>query len=184
MISQLFSESMKRERVSSLIDLLLFFVLTVNLAFGHTWHHFGKLMRLMLTVYEHMNNEHWLLVTCLQGVWFKRGVHRQEVSSSPHVVFVSVLGFLDDELSVEQDEATHDDQPQVHVSLSETHIKPLLRWTTRNMTTHSWAKVLYLKQHHRSNEHVDQRHEDQEREAGHQSAWGEATLSFILHSSQ
>lgn len=82
--------------------------------------------QLMLTVYEHMNNERWLLVTCLQGVWFKRGVLRQEVSSSPHVVFVSVLSFLDDELSVEQDEATHDEQPQVHVSLSETHIKPFI----------------------------------------------------------
>lgn len=39
-------------------------------------------------------------------------------SFSPNVVFVSVLGFLNDELSVEQDEAAHEQQPQVHVSLS------------------------------------------------------------------
>lgn len=37
--------------------------------------------------------------------------------SSPHVVLVSVLGLLDDELSVEEHEAAHDEQPQVHVSL-------------------------------------------------------------------
>lgn len=38
-------------------------------------------------------------------------------SFSPHVVFVSVLSFLNDELGVKQDEATHDEQPEVHVSL-------------------------------------------------------------------
>lgn len=37
--------------------------------------------------------------------------------NSPHVVFVPVLGFLDDELSVKQDEAAHDEQPQVDVGL-------------------------------------------------------------------
>jgi hypothetical protein len=38
---------------------------------------------------------------------------------SPDVVLVSVLCLLNDELSVEQDEATHDDQPQVHVGLQQ-----------------------------------------------------------------
>lgn len=42
----------------------------------------------------------------------------QLTSSSPNIVFVSVLGFLNDELSVEQDEAAHEQQPQIHVSLS------------------------------------------------------------------
>lgn len=40
---------------------------------------------------------------------------------SPHVVFVPVLGFLDDELSVKQDEATHDEQPHIQVGLEGTH---------------------------------------------------------------
>lgn len=40
------------------------------------------------------------------------------MSSSPNIVFVSVLGFLDDELSIKQDKAAHEQQPQVHVSLS------------------------------------------------------------------
>ena len=46
--------------------------------------------------------------------------------SSPDVVLVSVLCFLDDELSVEQDEAAHDEQPEVHVSLwgeNATHVR-------------------------------------------------------------
>lgn len=43
--------------------------------------------------------------------------------SSPHVVLVSVLCFLDDELSVKQDEAAHDEQPEVHVCLPETTCK-------------------------------------------------------------
>lgn len=40
--------------------------------------------------------------------------------SSPHVVLVSVLGLLNDELSVEEHEAAHNEQPQVHVSLWRT----------------------------------------------------------------
>lgn len=44
-------------------------------------------------------------------------VDRFEVSFSPHVVFVSMLSFLNDELGVKQDEAAHDEQPEVHVSL-------------------------------------------------------------------
>lgn len=62
---------------------------------------------------------------------------------SPDVILVSVLGFLDDELSVEQDEAAHDEQPEVHVR---------------------------LKQHHGSKEHVHDGHEEEEGEAGHQRA--------------
>jgi len=61
----------------------------------------------------------------------------------PDVVLVSVLCFLNDELSVKQDEAAHDEQPEVHVS---------------------------LKQHHRSKEHVHHRHEEEEGEARHQCA--------------
>ncbi len=39
--------------------------------------------------------------------------------SLPNIVLVSILCFLDDELSVKQDETAHDEQPEVHVSLSE-----------------------------------------------------------------
>lgn len=38
-------------------------------------------------------------------------------TNSPHIVFVPVFGFFDDELSVKQDEAAHDEQPQIHVGL-------------------------------------------------------------------
>lgn len=44
---------------------------------------------------------------------------QSERESSPDVVLVAILGFLDDELSVKQDETAHDEQPEVHVCLSE-----------------------------------------------------------------
>lgn len=66
---------------------------------------------------------------------------KEQVHTVPDVVLVSVLCFLNDELSVKQHEAAHDEQSEVHVC---------------------------LKQHHRSKEHVHHRHQEQEGEARHQ----------------
>lgn len=61
----------------------------------------------------------------------------------PDVVLVPVLSLLDDELSVEQHEATHDEQPQVHMRLED---------------------------HDGAEEQVEQRHEEEEGESGHEHA--------------
>lgn len=66
---------------------------------------------------EEEQNTHWESAAGCAGVT-SEGV-RVGVSS-PHVVLVSVLGLLDDELSIEEHEAAHNEQPQVHVSLRRT----------------------------------------------------------------
>lgn len=59
----------------------------------------------------------------------------------PDVVLVSVLCFLNDELSVEQNKATHNDQTQVHVSLlvkrrAMLHLSHLAETSSHNYITH------------------------------------------------
>lgn len=59
----------------------------------------------------------------LRGIWWggignkRHGIQKRK--SSPDVVLVSILRFLNDELSVKQHKAAHDEQPEVHVCLSE-----------------------------------------------------------------
>lgn len=68
---------------------------------------------------------------------------QEQVHTVPDVILVSHLSFLDDELSVKQHESTHDGQTEVHMGLED---------------------------HDRANENVDQGHEHEDGEAGHQSA--------------
>lgn len=97
-----------------------------------------------------------------------------EHEASPDVVLVSVLGFLDDELSVKQNEAAHDDQPQVHVRLSGKTERLRSRTAAQTVRTGGWRRwFAYLKQNHGSKEHVHQRHQEEDGEAGHECAWGD-----------
>lgn len=51
------------------------------------------------------------------------------MSNSPHVVLVAVLCLFDDELSVKEDEAAHDEQTEVHVHLAGTEIHNMMNNT-------------------------------------------------------
>lgn len=98
--------------------------------------------------------------------------------SSPHVVLVSVLGFLNDELSIKEHEAAHDEQPQVHVSLRRTQ-EDSVENEGRDPGEYGgmMATVIgcYLEEEEGSKEDVDEGHEEQEGQAGHQRSFGETT---------
>ena len=91
--------------------------------------------------------------------------------SSPDVVLVSVLCLLVDELSVVLNEAEHDDQPQVHVSLSQskTHMSDTST-VTQPIKTSVWVRFNNLEQHHSSIEHVHHGHHGQEGQTRHQGS--------------
>lgn len=94
------------------------------------------------------------------------------VSSSPHIVLVSVLGLLDDELGVKQHKAAHNEQSQVHVSLwrtSEDSVQNKGRGPQgMGVTTKPSAIGCYLEEEEGPEEDVHEGHKEQEGQAGHQ----------------
>lgn len=93
--------------------------------------------------------------------------------SSPDVVLVAILRFLNDKLSIKQDEAAHDEQPQVHVCLPENvtlHKRHVKVCTSRRTAGQTFSVCKNLEQHQRSEEHVHHRHQQEQGKARHQRA--------------
>ena len=77
------------------------------------------------------------------------------------------------------DEAEHDEQPQVHVSLSQskTHMSDTST-VTQPIKASVWVRFNNLEQHHSSIEHVHHGHHGQEGQTRHQGSWEEWTGSY------